>query len=435
MAERTTSRLDRVRDRVRNLVYTGTDTNTGESKSWTVVTDGGPGMYADGWGGEEQAYRGGMALVGCWRAARLQASVLATAPWDAYRMRDGYPEKITPTPMILDRPAPPEVRVDTLSAWHLDLMWHGNAIGIYTARDRRGTPTAVVPVPADMVQVERVGRQEPGWPVGAVRYWAGGRWWSSDQVMHVKGLHRPGDLRGMGILEIHAGGALKLAANLQRQAGDVAEHAVPSVILQSADPEMTPEDAAELKSTYLASQRSRSPMVLNPNTTITPLAWNPDESQLIEARQLSLVEQALLFGLDPTWLGAAQSSRVYANAETEAINVVKFSVLEHFTRFEQVLSAALPRGQWVEANLDALLRADTLTRYQAHEIGIRAGFLTDDEARQMEGRRPLTSAQRARIAAGRATTSPTPANAPGTTPNSADSGGAGVGDPTSGGAA
>ena len=423
------TRAQRVRDRVRNLVYTGTDTVTGDSQSWTIVTDGG-GLAPD-WvdGNSKGAYRGGMALVGCWRAARLQASILATAPWDAYRMRDGYPEKVTPAPMILERPAPPEVRVDTFSAWHLDLMWHGNAIGIFTALDRNGVPAAVVPVPADMVMVERTGPQTPGWPVGAVRYWAGGRWWPSDRVMHIKGLHRPGELRGMGILEVHTGGALKLAANLQRQASDVAEHAVPSVTIQSDDPEMTEAEAAALKAAYLASQRSRSPMVLNPNTSITPLAWNPDESQLIEARQLSLVEQALLFGLDPSWLGAAQSSRTYSNVETEAINIVKFSVMEHFARFEQVLSAALPRGQWVEANLDAILRGDTLSRYQAHQIGIQAGFLTDDEVRAIEGLRPLTPEQRARIAESRKT-SPAPADASGANLNPADNGGAGAGEPT-----
>lgn len=408
------TRADRIRDRVRNLVYTGTDTNSGETESWTIVTDHGPGMYAD-FGGDSM-YRGGMALPGAWRAARLQAGVLATAPWDAFRLRDGHPEKISPTPPLLYQPFPPEVRVDTFSGWHLDLLWHGNAIGIFTELNRYGWPDAVVPVPADSVMVERVGRQLPDWPVGALRYWAGGQWWPADRVLHVKGLARPGSLRGMGILEAHLSGTLALAKNLQQQAASVADHAVPSVLIESLDPDLEQEDADALKAKYMASQRTRSPMVLNPTTKITPLAWNPDESQLIEARQLSLVEQALIFGLDPSWLGAAQSSRVYSNLEGEAINLVRFSMLEHFARFEQTLTAAMPRGTWVEANLDSLLRADTLTRYQAHALAIQNRILTDDEVREIEGRRPLTPEQRAHLAQqqtpAQSVTPPAPPTAP-----------------------
>lgn len=35
--------------------------------------------------------------------------------------------------------------------------------------------------------------------------------------------------------------------------------------------------------------------------------------------------------------------------------------------------------------MDALLRSDTQTRYQAHKLGIDAGFLTVDEVRAIEG--------------------------------------------------
>ena len=36
--------------------------------------------------------------------------------------------------------------------------------------------------------------------------------------------------------------------------------------------------------------------------------------------------------------------------------------------------------------VDGLLRADTLTRYQAHQIALNAGFLTTAEVREIENR-------------------------------------------------
>jgi len=48
-----------------------------------------------------------------------------------------------------------------------------------------------------------------------------------------------------------------------------------------------------------------------------------------------------------------------------------------------------PRGTFVKANLDALLRSDTTTRYAAYGVGLDKGFLTLDEVRELENRPPL----------------------------------------------
>jgi hypothetical protein len=53
------------------------------------------------------------------------------------------------------------------------------------------------------------------------------------------------------------------------------------------------------------------------------------------------------------------------------------------------MSALLPRGTDARMNIDALLRNDTLTRYQAHQIAIAAGFKTIDEVREDEKLAPL----------------------------------------------
>ncbi|MHA6626891.1 phage portal protein [Pseudonocardia sichuanensis] len=382
---------------LRNLQYSATDTETGATQSWEVLTDG-PGL-APTW--SQGAYQGGMGIPGAYRAAILLSDLLGGVPWHGYEDGpDGVEQRITPTPLLLEQPAPPDVRMTSFSSWGLDLIWHGNAVGLVAARGVDSEVTAALPIPARMVGVDRVGRNTPSdLPIGSVRYSIGNRWYPASSVIHVKGPCEPGALRGMGVLENHLNGALKHAADLAEQAGSVGTHGVPTMKIKSLNPDLTEPEAEALKAKVIASQRTRSPMVLNPATDIEPLAWNPTETQLLEARKFSLHEIALIFGLDPSWLGAAQSSRVYANIEQEAINLLRYSLGGHLARFEQTLSAHMTPGQRAKANLDAVLRADTLTRYRAHSLGISAGFLAPDEAREYESRPPLTPEQIAQLQA------------------------------------
>lgn len=337
-------------------------------------------------------YRGGMSIPGGWRAANLIADLLGGVPWFAYRRRSGRPvELLDPTPLLLEQPAPPDVRMTTFSSWGLDLVWHGNAVGIIAARNAQGTPTAVYPVPADQVGVRRVtdAKFSP-LPVGEIEYSVGRlRGLSPYDVIHIKGPCAPGGLRGMGVLEAHLEGTLNLAHEQAKQAASISHHGVPTGILKSQNPDLTAPEAADLKAGWLASQQNRTIAVLNATTDFSPLSWNPEELQLVEARKFTLHELALIFGLPLSFLGVEQSSRTYTNVEQEAINLIKFTLGGHLARFEQTLSLAFPRGTVVKADLDSILRADTLTRYQAHQIGLSSGFLTTDEVREIEDRPPL----------------------------------------------
>lgn len=397
----------------RDLKYDVTDTETGAAQSFTIVT--GTGAFPS-WAGAGP-YSGAMALPGAWRAATLLADLLAAVPWHCYRdsAGGGPATRISPTPPLLEQPAPPDTRVTTLSSAALDYFWHGNAIGLIAARNRVGWPTAIAPKRAPSVVVRRVDERDPfPLPPGSIIYGIDGRWYAAADVWHVKGPCEPGALRGMGRLEMFLNGTLALAAEQTRQAGGLADHAVPSVVVKSMAPDLTPDEAEKLKASWMTAQKTRRPMVVGAGVDVEPVAWNPTETQLLEARKFSLHEIALIFGLDPSWLGAAQTSRVYSNIEQEAINLARYSLGGALARFEQAFTAAMPRGSWAKANLDSVMRADTLGRYQAHQIGITAGFLTPDEARVLEDWAPLTEAQKAELRPAR------PAPAGGGGPDDAD---------------
>lgn len=340
-------------------------------------------------GGSANLYGGAMKIPGLWRGANLIAGMLGGLPWDAYRERAGLPvAKLTPRPPMLEQPAPPETRVTTFASLGLDYLMDGNAVAIVAARNVEGWPTAFVPVPARIVGVRRVGPYDPK-PVGPIEYNVGGQVFGGHDVLHVKGPCEPGALRGLGILEAHLDDTLSLVREQQRQARSLSQHGVPTGLLKASSPDVTREQLIEAKAKWQENQRDRTIQALAPGTDFEPLSWNPEEMQLVEARRYSLTDLELILGLPVGWLGGMNSARQYSNIEQDAVNLLKFSLGDHLMRFEAAVSAHMPRGTVAKANLDALLRNDTLARYQAHAIALDKGILTVAEVRALEDLPPL----------------------------------------------
>lgn len=327
------------------------------------------------------AYRGMLAIPGVWRAATLTANTVAALPQQAYRYKPGG--AITTVPyVLLDQPSFPHSRVDVWSSLVLDLVMHGNAFAVIATRNSAGVPTSIVPIPAVSVGVR--------WnEYGSIEYWYRDKTYQVNEVLHIRGPHQPGDLRGYGVLEQHML-TLRTAEDLSEQARDISK-GVPSGLLKSMNPDLTEAEAIDLKSKWRESQERRTVAVLNATTDFQPLGWNPTDAQLLETRKFSLTEIALIFGIPSHFLLAAsgKGSETYSNVQQEAMSLVKYSLHAYISRIEQALSNLLPNGTQVKLSLDSLLRADTLTRYQAHQLAITSGWMTVNEVRAVEDLPPL----------------------------------------------
>lgn len=368
----------------RSTRITTTDTVTGATWTGVVIDNLGPDWPSS------DAYRGAMSIPGAWRASTLLAGLLGRLPWDAYRKFGGRPEeKLEPKPPLLEQPNPPETGMSSFRSMGLDYLWDGNAIALVAARNAFGWPTAAVPVAASSVGVRRVGKFDTSpLPAGSIEYKIGDMVRGSQDVIHVKGPCKPGALRGMGVLESHLN-TLSLASEQSKQARSVSNHGVPTGVLESSNPDLTEAEALDMKAQWLANQRDRSIAVTNASTKFVPLSWNPEQLQLVQARKFTLNELELIFGLPVGWLGGTDSSRKYSNMSQDDVAFMKWTMGDHIEQFEQTLTLAFPRGTKVRANQDAVLQADTLTRYQAHEIALTNGFITTNEVREYEHRAPL----------------------------------------------
>lgn len=383
----------------RNIKYDVTNSQTGEQASFTIVTDGGPGMYP-GWG--YGAYRGLLGIPAADRAMTLIAGLLGQVTWQGYRRVSGRrPVKLDPNPMVLDQPAGTmEIPLRTYYGWAMDRMAHGNGIGLVASRGMDGWPTSFLPVGAESVGVKRVAQNDPevsGFRVGEIAYRVNGRWYRAEDVIHFKGPSEPGALRGMGILENHFA-TLDRARKLDTQAGAVDSSGVPTGLLKSLNPDLTKTEADELKAAWKNAQVTRTVAVLNPSTEYESIAWNPTELQLLEARRYTLTEWADIFGIDASFLGGDSASNTYANIVEKGADLLKFGRPgELVEEFSQTLTMALPRGQVVKPDLEFLLRADKKTRYEVYAGAITAGWMTPTEARAAEDMEPLTAAQQDEI--------------------------------------
>lgn len=312
-------------------------------------------------------------------AVRLLADSIAMLPLDVFR--DGA--EVDP-PRLLVEPAAGTSLPEWVGQGMRSLLLHGDAFGVIVARSGRWlTPAQVELVDPGAVSVYRDEH-------GAVVYRVGGREVPRPDVWHVKGPSEPGALRGTSPVAL-ARESIGLGLAAERYAAEFfSSGAVPTAVLKSLDPHLDGPGAEALKAAVIRSQRTRSPLVLNPATEYESVSSSPEEALLVEVQRWVVGQVARAFGLPPELLGVdSGGSLTYANVESRSVDLLKYSVAPWLVRLESALARLLPAGHRVRFNVDALLRTTTAERYAAHEVALRAGFLTVAEVRALEDLPPL----------------------------------------------
>lgn len=320
-----------------------------------------------------------LSVPAVWRAVTMISDDVGSLPIHAYRGE----RRLYPTPRVLERPNPLETPMETYSAMAAALLLHGNYIALKGPTGLTGYPDYIVPV--DPGKVEIIARD------GRKFFRIDERTYTADEVFHIKGFSLPGEIAGVGIIAAQRQGIGAAIAVMEYAARYFDGGAMPSYAIKSENPDLTEDEAQLLKQKWMEhySGRSRIPAVLNASTSIEELTDNANDAQLVEARNQSILDAANIVGVPGSAVGAPNTTRTYTNTELQALEYIKTSLRPLTTRIEQAMSDLLPRGQTARFSFDAMLRADTLTRYQAHKIALESGFLTVDEVRALEHREPL----------------------------------------------
>jgi len=329
--------------------------------------------------------RTALSVPAFWRGHAYVTGSLGLLPVSAWREND----ELDPQPPLLRQPDPNQTPMAFWAQITSALTLYGNALCVITGTDRLGYPTSLFPVHPLYAAVKFAGN--PSDPLIAGWYLAG-RFYDPSQVWHVKShLGRAGWPLGRGLLDTVPDGIAAVSAVQDYGASYFASGGMPPGVLKIHRPEVTQAQADEAKANWTAKFAGTNQIaVLNELTDFTPVAYKPVDSQMVESRQLTLTEVALMWGLPPSKLGAPTGSYTYKNAEMEEIQARNDAVMPWAALLEQAVSIdLLPRGQYAIWNLDAKLRTDTLTRFQAYQFalggpGPTSQWLLPDEVRGWE---------------------------------------------------
>ncbi|MFD4662463.1 phage portal protein [Streptomyces halstedii] len=328
-----------------------------------------------------------VALIPLFACVRILADSIASLPVQTYRRNGGSREILTFVPSLLFAPAARDNLFEWLHKAVVSLALRGNAYGLITARDDFGFPTSIEWLNPDDVWVDELR------PTLPVFYWQG-QIVPAEKIVHIPWVALPGRVVGLSPVQVFA---RTIGVGLSATEYGLSwfdNGGTPPATMKNSGKTINPDEAEEISDRLAARVRARKPLVYGSDWDFTALQVNPEESQFIETMRLNASQIAAIYGVPPEMVGGdSGGSMTYANVEQNAINFVGFTLRPWLARLEAKLSALMPGREFVKFNVDALIRVDLMTRYQAHHQALEDGWRNRDEIRALEDLPPLPDGQ------------------------------------------
>jgi phage portal protein BeeE len=288
------------------------------------------------------------------KAVQVYTAALGQLALDSYRG-----ETKLPRPTVLQKPDPSlRTRANWIAMQVKDWWVHGNAVSLITQRGYAGTPLSTRYFPAHMWW--QAGPEET--PDGGVDYYLNGKLVNRYDVIHVqRGAADWQPWRGVGVVEQHLEYLDRIAMQSAAEGENLRKGGVPSVAVIMPQEDPTPTEMDEAGEAW--DEKFRGPgrrAALLPNgTQVVPLAWSPNDAQMVEARGLSLIDTANMFNLDAYYVNHQGASHNYKSPGPMFTGLLRLSLEFVMNVFEQTWSDSLvPLGQDIRFDRPTLTRDD-----------------------------------------------------------------------------
>lgn len=333
-----------------------------------------------------------MSSTAVFAAVRILAQSLATVPFGVYqaagRRREVRPDHLLHG--VLNDDANPEltaVELREVVVANAVLMGNGYA---EVARDGAGRARELWPLWPHRVRPRRL---EDGALAYEVRLENGRTvFLSPDNVLHLRGFSR-GGLVGMDVVDaVRNSIGLTLAAE-KYGSGFFARGMNPSGVLEHPG-ELGTVARKNLEESWVGGlDQAHRVRILEEGMTFRALSVPPETAQFLETRKFQVVEVARAFGVPPHLLAELERA-TFSNIEQQSIEFVRYSLRPWAVRLEKranrlLATAERAAGYYTHHNLDALMRGDLKSRYDAYAVGRQWGWLSANDVNALEDRNPI----------------------------------------------
>jgi HK97 family phage portal protein len=321
-----------------------------------------------------------MTIAAAWRAIQILGGAVSSIPCKVYKKTDTGREILKNYPavdLLTDRPN----KKYTTPVWMDRAINHLHLRGNHYALPKRnelGQVIELILINPDEVEVFE--------DSGDVYYRVNrDNTYSSEKFIHVPHL-------GTGIIGkstiSYAKDDLGIEMSRKDYSGTVYASGGKPPGLLSPSQFLKPEQRAEATKAWNEAKKEGGDVIPPFGFTYTPMGFRPDEVEYLQGGNFSVATVARWFGTPRHKLFDPEGGSYNSN-EQSAIEFLSDTIAPILVKFEYEYSSKLfqlPREQryYMEYDMNAYVRADTTTRFEAYAKGIHAGVMQPSEARSRE---------------------------------------------------
>lgn len=320
---------------------------------------------------------------------RVIAETVSTLPLDMYRRNaDGSKEKYQDHPLFdtLHHQANPyQTAVEFRELMTAIAVMRGAAFALIDQPDPGREQYDLIPLHPDMMKVRHYGKY------GEVRRYFYGTpevEIPAGDVFHLRGFD------GVGIARVARESMALTKATEEYGARFFGQGQRPVGFLSVPQNEkrMPMKDETfgrirtQLKELYGGMNNHHQIAVLEDGVTWQAMGLTAEDSQFLETRKFQVEEIARWFRVPPHKIGHLEKA-TYSNIEFQGLEFLTDCIRPWLVRWEQTIRRDLitqPRYYFAEHNVDAILRGDLATRYEAYGLAIDKGIMSPNDARAKE---------------------------------------------------
>lgn len=264
----------------------------------------------------------------------------------------------------------------------MSLLHKGNAYA-FKIRNPVGQVVGLREVHPDRVTVGQA-------PDGTKRFMIGhdGDVYSTYEVLHIPGLAYDGRV-GMNPIQTSAetlGGIAAVDDYSQRFFAGSTHTGGVITFPEAMDNTQIKAMKAQWEEFHRGLENAHRTGVLSGGADYKRIGLDAKDTQLIESKKFGVTDIARLLRLPPHKLYDLERA-TFSNIEQQSIEAVVDGIRPWVTRIEAWVNAdphLLPAGNFIEFQIEGLLRGDAASRAAFHTAGINGGWLTPQRAAQIE---------------------------------------------------